>query len=101
MAFPANAVKLTGAPRFYEVEADSGSRVRRGFCPTCGSPVIARSSGMPDMASVPAGSLDDPSSFKPAFVVFTSRGHRWDLVDPAVQRFPEMPPVPATPAGPA
>ena len=41
LAFPADAVKLTGTPRFYEVKADNGNTMRRGFCPTCGSPVVA------------------------------------------------------------
>jgi hypothetical protein len=97
MAFPADAVKLTGTPRFHEVTADSGNRVRRGFCPTCGSAVVALSSGMPEMTTVPAGSLDDPSVFKPGFVVYTSRGHAWDLVDPAVPSFSHMPPMSAQP----
>lgn len=93
MAFPAAAVRLTGSPRFHEITADSGNRVQRGFCPTCGSPVIARSSGMPDMTTITAGSLDDPSVFKPAFVVYTSRGHAWDHIDPGLQSFPAMPPA--------
>jgi hypothetical protein len=38
MAVPADALKLTGALRFYESTADSGNTIRRGFCPTCGSP---------------------------------------------------------------
>jgi hypothetical protein len=97
MAFPADAVKLTGTPRFYEVTADSGNRVGRGFCPTCGSSVASLSSGMPEMTAVPAGSLDDPSVFKPGFVVYTSRGHAWDLVDPALPSFPQMPPIPDQP----
>ncbi|MCE3248776.1 MAG: aldehyde-activating protein [Geminicoccaceae bacterium] len=96
MAFPAEAVKLTGTPRFYESRADSGNVVRRGFCPTCGSSVVGLSSGMPEMTTVPAGSLDDPSVFKAGFVVYTSRGHAWDLVDPALPRFPQMPPMPGS-----
>jgi hypothetical protein len=92
LAFPADAVKLAGAPRFHEVTADSGNAVRRGFCPTCGSPVVGRSSGLPGITTIPAGSLEDPSVFKPAFVVYTSRGHVWDLVDPALPSFPKMPP---------
>ncbi|MGH6900140.1 MAG: GFA family protein [Geminicoccaceae bacterium] len=92
MALPADAVKLTGTPRFYEVRADSGNMVRRGFCPTCGSPVVGGSSGMPGMTTIAAGSLDDPSLFKPQFVVYTSRGHAWDLVDPELPSYPAMPP---------
>ena len=94
MAFPADAVKLTGTPRFYEVKADSGNLVGRGFCTNCGSPVLGRTSGMPHMTTISVGSLDDPSVFKPAFVVYTSRGQAWDLVDPAVPSFPKMPPMP-------
>ena len=33
MAFPSDAVKLTGTPRFYESKADSGNTMGRGFCP--------------------------------------------------------------------
>jgi hypothetical protein len=52
---------------------------------------------MPEMTTVPAGSLDDPSVFEPGFVVYTSRGHAWDRVDPALPSFPQMPPMPAQP----
>lgn len=92
IAFPADAVKLTGTPRFYESKADSGNTVRRGFCPTCGSSLIGATSGFPDMMTIGAGSLDDPSVFEPGFVVYTSRGHAWDHVDPALQSFAKMPP---------
>jgi hypothetical protein len=88
MAFPAAAMKLAGTPRYFESKADSGNTVRRGFCPTCGSPVTGGSSGLPDITTISVGSLDDPSVFKPAFVVYTSRGHAWDRVDPAVPSFP-------------
>jgi hypothetical protein len=101
MAFPADAVKLTGTPRFYELKADSGNQVQRGFCPTCGSPVVGRSSGMPDMTTITAGSLDDPGVFRPEFVVYTSRGHAWDRVDPALPSFPKMPPMPSAADQPA
>ena len=101
MAFPADAVKLTGTPRYYEAKADSGNLVRRGFCPTCGSSVVGRSSGMPEMTTIPAGSLDDPGIFRPEFVVYTSRGHAWDRVDPALPSFPKMPPMPSAADQPA
>jgi hypothetical protein len=93
MAFPADAMKLTGTPRFYEVKADSGNMVRRGFCPTCGSPLLGATSGMPGMTTISAGSLDDPGVFQPQFVCYTSRGHAWDLVDPALRSFAKMPPM--------
>jgi hypothetical protein len=99
IVFPAEAVKLTGAPRFYEVKAESGNTMRRGFCPTCGSPVVGATTGLPDAMTISAGSLDDPSVFKPAFVCYTSRGHAWDLIDPAVPSFSKMPSDAEQPAG--
>jgi hypothetical protein len=101
IAFPADAVKLTGTPRFYEAPVDSGNIVRRGFCPTCGSPVVSATSGLPGVTTISAGSLDDPSVFKPHFVCYTSRGHAWDRLDPAVPSFPRMPPVPSDADQPA
>ena len=99
MAFPADAVKLTGTPRFYEAKADSGNIVRRGFCAACGSSVVSATSGLPGVTMISAGSLDDPSVFKPQFVCYTSRGHAWDFIDPALPSFPEMPAMPG--AGPS
>jgi hypothetical protein len=93
MAFAADALKLAGTPRFHEAKADSGNLVRRGFCAACGSPVVSETSGFPSMRAISVGSLDDPSVFKPQFVCYTSRGHAWDVVDPALPSFPEMPPV--------
>jgi hypothetical protein len=97
MVFPAEAVQLSGTLRHYESTADSGNRIRRGFCPTCSSSITSHSSGLPQMIAIPAGSLDDPSVFKPGFVVYTSRGHAWDRIDPALPSFAEMPPVPDEP----
>jgi hypothetical protein len=94
MAFPTSAVKLAGTPRFYESKADSGNTIRRGFCPICGSPVIADTVGLPGVTTISAGSLDDPSAFKPEFVCYTIRGHAWDLVDPMLPSFPKMPSMP-------
>ena len=75
MAFPTGAVDPTGTQQFYEVKADSGNLIRRGFCPTCGSPVVGATSGMPGVVTISAGSLDDPSGFKPQFVCYAIRGH--------------------------
>jgi hypothetical protein len=93
MAFPADAVKVTGALTFHGTRADTGNTANRGFCPRCGSFVASRSSGMPGVIMVSAGSLDDPSRFQPQFVVYASRGHGWDRVDAALTQFPKMPPA--------
>lgn len=97
MAFPADAVKLEGTPRFFDKAADSGNIIRRGFCPTCGCAVVGATSGLPDVTMISVGSLDDPSVFKPEFVCYASRGHAWDRVDPALPSFATMPDDPGQP----
>jgi hypothetical protein len=49
---------------------------------------------MPDFFIVEAATLDDPASFAPQMVVFTSSGFSWDHLDPALPRFSKMPPIP-------
>ncbi len=92
MAFPEQALRVTGEPTFFEQKADSGNIVARGFCSTCGSPVLSRNSGMTDMLFVRGGSLDDPSLFKPQMVVWASAGQPWDHMDPALPSAETMPP---------
>jgi hypothetical protein len=39
-----------------------------------------------------AASLDDPSIFKPAMDIFASSAQPWDHMNPALPKFPGMPP---------
>ncbi len=91
MLVPKAAVTVTGKPRFYETKGDSGNMLSRGFCPDCGSPVLGRTPGQPDAVILAAGSLDDPSHFKPQAVVYAERGPEWDFHDPELMRFDRMP----------
>ena len=88
IGFPRAAVKLEGKATHWEKAADSGNKVTRAFCPTCGSPVYSTDSVMPDFFIVEAASLDEPARFKPQMVIFTSSGFAWDHLDPALTRFP-------------
>ena len=93
-AVPKAALTVTGSPRHYESRSDSGSAVRHAFCDTCGSTLFGDSSGMPDLVTVHAGSLDDPAAFKPDMHIFTSSAQPWDPVDSSLAnfaKFPEMP----------
>ena len=84
--------ELQGEPRIYVKTADSGNRVSRGFCPTCGSPVLSRNSAMAGMAFVRASSLDDPDQFTPQMVVYTARAAAWDPPASGLPSFEGMPP---------
>jgi hypothetical protein len=94
MMFPRAGIKVTGAAKEFQLKADSGNTVTRGFCGTCGSPIYGKTTGMPDGMAIHVGSLDDPSVFTPQFIVYTARGHAWDRLDPALPKFERMPPLP-------
>jgi hypothetical protein len=41
---------------------------------------------------IQATSLDDPTIFKPGMDIYTSSAQPWDHMDPALPKFPKMPP---------
>ena len=84
--------QVAGKITFFEGPTDAGNKVNRGFCPTCGSPIYSTNSSMQGMVFVRASSLDDPHVFAPQMVVYTKRAPDWDLIDPALPSFEEMPP---------
>lgn len=91
LAMPKAAVRLTGEPRYYGVTGGSGKTIERGFCPQCGSPVMATLERFPDMLGLQAGSLDDPSRHRPAMDVFTASAQPWDHMDPALPKHAQAP----------
>jgi hypothetical protein len=90
-AVPVEAFTVTGECTWYEVTADSGNQFQRGFCPRCGTPLFGRSSGMPSIVIVRAGTLDDPSWYRPALDIYTESALPWTTMDPALTKFPRGP----------
>jgi hypothetical protein len=90
---PRVAVKITGDVRYFESKADSGSMAKRGFCPNCGSRLFSMPPFAPDLMVITAGSLDDPSIFKPGMDIYTGSAQPWDHMNSALPKFPKMPPM--------
>jgi hypothetical protein len=90
--FPREAVTVEGEAQVYESFADSGSRMRRSFCPKCGSPLFSEAEPRPHLILVRAGALDDPNLAEPAATIWTSSAPRWACIDPDLPQFPKMPP---------
>ena len=86
-------MKITGEAKHWDMVADSGNVKTRAFCPDCGSPVYMTFAAMPDVLTVRAAGLDDPSRYKPQLVTYNSRGHAWDHIDPTLPTFDKMPPM--------
>lgn len=85
------AVKLSGQATEWSKPGDSGNIKTRGFCPACGAPVYLTFAAMPDLFTIHAASLDDPSRFAPQVVTYAKRGLAWDHLDPALPKFATMP----------
>jgi hypothetical protein len=86
VTIPKAAVELRGETRYYRIVGDSGKAVERGFCSICGSQVIVKLERLPDILGIQAGSLDDPSIFRPLVDAFTSSAQPWDHLDPKIAK---------------
>lgn len=92
LTFPnRDRVTLTGRAAHWDVAGDSGNVKTHAFCPACGSPVYLTSAAMPDVFSVHAASLDDPSRYTPQMVFYTASGFPWDRLDPGLAKFEKLP----------
>src|SRR5262245_28916780 len=76
-------VRITkGSPRTYRSKSARGNDVGRLFCGQCGTPLFSESKGQPQFLAVKAGSLDDPTAFKPIANIWVSSAPPWAHIDP-------------------
>lgn len=94
LTFVGAPVEIKGEASFWETVGEGGTKKHRAFCPTCGSPIYLCFPDMPDVFVASAGSLDDPSRYRPRLVLWATAGQAWDHIDPGLQQFEKMPPPP-------
>lgn len=92
LVFPADQLTLAGALATFVSLADSGSRMTRGFCATCGTPVTSASEARPEFVILRAGTLDDTSIARPSLSIWTESAPAWAHHDPALPSTPRQPP---------
>ena len=92
VVFPSDKVAVEGEVRWYNSIAESGNAMRRGFCPTCGTPLFSKTSARPHILIVRAGALDDPELLPPQGTIWTDAAPQWAHIDPDLPTFPEQPP---------
>lgn len=92
-AFPESAVKITGKTKSYASKADNGGTATRDFCPNCGGRLWFRSSNMPGLMLIMAGSMDNPSAVSPGMAIYQKHHAAWDHFDPKLATFEAMPPM--------
>ena len=91
--FPENAVAFTGPVTKVLRTADSGNKVERGFCPTCGSQMYSRTvepSGTQPIR-IRAGTLDNPDLQPPQACIWVDSAPAWATYDPALPRHRQGP----------
>ncbi len=75
------SLKYVSAPQSGPRTCDGSCSGKRGFCPVCGSQLTFEDDKRASQVDVTAGTLDDPTSFKPTQDVFADQRLPW------VQRF--------------
>lgn len=97
VAFPSDAVSITGETRDHTSIAGSGNTMHRRFCATCGTPLFSAAESRPHLLFVRAGSLDDPEIAQPAMTIWTAAAPSWACFDADIPQDAGQPP-PAAPA---
>ena len=94
LCFPGDAVHVEGEVRWFESKADSGNDLRRGFCPTCGTPLFSVAIQRPHLTFIRAGALDDRSIAAPQATIWVKEAPEWACINPAIPAHDgQLPPV--------
>jgi hypothetical protein len=92
MGVAGSTLTLTGESRSSEVKAFRGGVATRNHCSRCGGLVFGGVRDESDSFTIYAGSLDDPSQFRPQIAIFASRRPDWAVIPEGLTVFDEMPP---------
>jgi hypothetical protein len=91
IGFASGAVRFKGQTRISTSKAANGGDSARNFCAVCGSLVFGGVVGQDDAHTIYAGSLDDPSSFRPTIAIFTRGRPDWAVIPPGLTVFERAP----------
>lgn len=82
---------VQGEPSWHESQADRGHTMRRAFCGQCGSPVFLQNGASAKTRVLYAGSLDDPSWYKPSRDIYAASAQPWDVMNSDLPKDQKMP----------
>jgi hypothetical protein len=91
MGFASTAVRISGSTRRFRCKSFKGGDAVRNFCPTCGGLVFGGEVGKDTLHTIYAGSLDDPSSFRPKIAIFVRDRPSWAILPPGLATFDTIP----------
>jgi len=83
---------VEGEVRWHDLLADSGNGLARGFCPNCGTPLLAQSHVRRHLIGVRIGVFDDLEGLGPRSLIWTASAPHWAQLDPGLPREERQPP---------
>jgi hypothetical protein len=91
MGFASAALRFSGRTLQYRSPALRGGEAVRNSCPVCGGLVFGGEIGKDDSHTLYAGSLDDPSLFRPTMAIFVRDRPAWAALPPGLALFDTLP----------
>jgi hypothetical protein len=91
MGFRASAVRLAGKTRQTLARSARGGEAVRNHCAACGSLVFGGRFGLDEEHTIYAGSLDDPSWFRPTMAIFMRDRAAWAEVPAGLKTYDTLP----------
>lgn len=91
MAFAAADLTFSGPTKTSSSLSARGTPAIRNTCPACASLVFGGPVGETDSHTIYAGSLDDPSVFKPTVAIFVKGRPDWAVVPEGLEMFEGLP----------
>ena len=91
MGFAGDVVRFSGETRQFVSRSARGTDAVRNFCPVCGALVFGGAVGRSRSFTIYAGSLDDPTGFRPQIAIFTQDRPAWVLLPPDLKSYETLP----------
>ncbi|MFM5906116.1 MAG: GFA family protein [Novosphingobium sp.] len=96
--FDVDDIAVHGELASFGYTAASGNDYTQMFCPKCGNPVMARTSGRPNARTFRLGFLDEGHGLSPTISIWLSEAPDWAVVDPDIAKHKQQPPIPPSAA---
>ena len=87
VAVPDPTLTVTGATQDFTKRAGSGQAIRNTFFPICATTLLTHPSGLPGLALLRAGTLDDPDQVAPQVNMYVTCAPAWGQASGGVAGF--------------
>jgi hypothetical protein len=93
VAVPDPSLTIGGPAKDFTKPSDSGQTIRNTFCQVCGTTVCTHPSGLPGLALIRAGTLDDTTPVAPQVNMYVASAPVWDPPSAAITGYAGMAPA--------